>query len=49
MCHAIRANSMMVQDQFDTLDLSDNEVRRLEGFPLLKRLKTVIMNNNRVT
>ena len=38
----------MFQDQFDTMDLSDNEVRRLEGFPLLKRLKTVILNNNRV-
>eukprot|EP00045_Choanoeca_perplexa_P002610 m.25512 g.25512 ORF g.25512 m.25512 type:complete len:245 (-) comp11609_c0_seq1:129-863(-) len=36
-------------DQFDTIDLSDNEVRRLEGFPLLTRLKTVIMNNNRVS
>lgn len=35
-------------DQFDTIDLSDNEVRKLDGFPLLKRLKTVLMNNNRI-
>jgi len=35
-------------DQFDTLDFSDNEIRKLDGFPLLKRLKCVIMNNNRI-
>ncbi|XP_013882642.1 U2 small nuclear ribonucleoprotein A' [Austrofundulus limnaeus] len=35
-------------DQFDTIDLSDNEVRKLDGFPLLRRLKTVLMNNNRI-
>lgn len=35
-------------DQFDTIDFSDNEVRKLDGFPLLKRLKTVLMNNNRI-
>ncbi|XP_031424559.1 U2 small nuclear ribonucleoprotein A' [Clupea harengus] len=35
-------------DQFDTIDFSDNEVRKLDGFPLLKRLKTLIMNNNRI-
>jgi U2 small nuclear ribonucleoprotein A' len=36
-------------DQFDTLELSDNEVRKLDGFPLLKRLKCLILNNNRIT
>ncbi|XP_050969557.1 U2 small nuclear ribonucleoprotein A' [Labeo rohita] len=35
-------------DQFDTIDLSDNEVRKLDGFPLLKRLKTLLLNNNRI-
>ncbi|KAM7406677.1 hypothetical protein PAMP_001039 [Pampus punctatissimus] len=35
-------------DQFDTIDFSDNEVRKLDGFPLLKRLKTLLMNNNRI-
>ncbi|XP_034536741.1 U2 small nuclear ribonucleoprotein A' [Notolabrus celidotus] len=35
-------------DQFDTVDFSDNEVRKLDGFPLLKRLKTLLMNNNRI-
>ncbi|KAG8252589.1 U2 small nuclear ribonucleoprotein A' [Homalodisca vitripennis] len=35
-------------DQFDTLDLSDNDIRKLDGFPLLKRLKCILLNNNRV-
>eukprot|EP00048_Salpingoeca_helianthica_P016046 m.230175 g.230175 ORF g.230175 m.230175 type:complete len:234 (-) comp17943_c0_seq1:31-732(-) len=35
-------------DQFDTIDLSDNDIRKVEGFPLLKRLKTVNLSNNRV-
>ncbi|CAB3366137.1 Hypothetical predicted protein [Cloeon dipterum] len=35
-------------DQFDTIDLSENDVRKLDGFPLLKRLKCLILNNNRI-
>lgn len=35
-------------DQFDTIDFSDNEIRKLDSFPLLKRLKTLLMNNNRI-
>uniref|UniRef100_A0A4W3HPD5 Small nuclear ribonucleoprotein polypeptide A' n=1 Tax=Callorhinchus milii TaxID=7868 RepID=A0A4W3HPD5_CALMI len=35
-------------DQFDTIDFSDNEIRKLDGFPLLKRLKTLLVNNNRL-
>ncbi|MGH0128211.1 UNVERIFIED_CONTAM: hypothetical protein FKN15_044923 [Acipenser sinensis] len=35
-------------DQFDTIDFSDNEIRKLDGFPLLKRLKTLLVSNNRV-
>lgn len=35
-------------DQFDTIDFSDNEIRKLDGFPLLCRLKSVIANNNRI-
>ncbi|KAM9317590.1 U2 small nuclear ribonucleoprotein A' [Pholidichthys leucotaenia] len=35
-------------DQFDTVDFSDNEIRKLDGFPLLRRMKTLLMNNNRI-
>ncbi|CAL5223462.1 g5981 [Coccomyxa viridis] len=37
------------QNQFDSMDLSDNNVIILEGFPKLPRLKTLILNNNRIT
>ncbi|XP_038075352.1 U2 small nuclear ribonucleoprotein A'-like isoform X1 [Patiria miniata] len=35
-------------DQFDTIDFSDNDLRKLEGFPLLRRLKCLLLNNNRI-
>lgn len=35
-------------DQFDTIDMSDNDIRKLDGFPLLKRLKSMFLNNNRI-
>lgn len=35
-------------DQFDCIDLSDNDIKKIEGFPLLKRLRMLLVNNNRV-
>ncbi|CAD5119189.1 DgyrCDS7826 [Dimorphilus gyrociliatus] len=35
-------------DQFDTIDMTDNEVRKLDGFPLLRRLKNLLLGNNRI-
>lgn len=35
-------------DQFDTIDFSDNDIRKLEGFPFLKRIKSLLFNNNRI-
>ncbi|XP_065864023.1 U2 small nuclear ribonucleoprotein A' isoform X2 [Euphorbia lathyris] len=37
------------EDQFDTVDLSDNEIVKLENMPYLTRLGTLIINNNRIT
>ncbi len=37
------------QNQFDAVDLSDNAVVRIEGFPRLPRLKVLYLNNNRVS
>ncbi|KAL3512028.1 hypothetical protein ACH5RR_024745 [Cinchona calisaya] len=37
------------EDQFDTIDLSDNEIVKLENFPYLSRLGTLLLNNNRIT
>uniref|UniRef100_A0A182NHF6 Probable U2 small nuclear ribonucleoprotein A' n=1 Tax=Anopheles dirus TaxID=7168 RepID=A0A182NHF6_9DIPT len=35
-------------DQFDTIDFSDNDIRKLDGFPQLSRLKCLLLNNNRI-
>ncbi|XP_037948662.1 probable U2 small nuclear ribonucleoprotein A' [Teleopsis dalmanni] len=35
-------------DQFDTIDLSDNDLRKLDGMPYLPRLKCLLLNNNRI-
>ncbi|KAI9583697.1 probable U2 small nuclear ribonucleoprotein A' [Glossina fuscipes] len=35
-------------DQFDTIDLSDNDLRKLDGLPFLPRLKCLLLNNNRI-
>ncbi|KAK3730698.1 hypothetical protein RRG08_041478 [Elysia crispata] len=35
-------------DQFDTIDFTDNDIRKLDQFPLLKRLKHILLSNNRV-
>nr|XP_042114197.1 U2 small nuclear ribonucleoprotein A' [Peromyscus maniculatus bairdii]XP_042114198.1 U2 small nuclear ribonucleoprotein A' [Peromyscus maniculatus bairdii] len=35
-------------DKFDAIDFSDNAIRKLDGFPLLRRLKTLLVNNNRM-
>lgn len=35
-------------DQFDTVDFSENDLRKLDGFPYLPRLKCLLLNNNRI-
>ena len=35
-------------DQYDTIDFSDNKIRKLDGFPFMNRVKTLMMNNNRI-
>ncbi|GAB6029040.1 U2 small nuclear ribonucleoprotein [Chamberlinius hualienensis] len=36
-------------NQFDTIDLSDNDIRKLDGFPALGRLSSILLNNNRIS
>eukprot|EP01080_Neovahlkampfia_damariscottae_P008034 gene8034-12500_t len=45
---ALIENLGVTKNQFDTIDLSDNELRRIENFPLMTRLKTLFFNNNRI-
>ncbi|XP_075480246.1 U2 small nuclear ribonucleoprotein A'-like isoform X2 [Primulina tabacum] len=46
---AVIENIGATEDQFDTIDLSDNEIVKLENFPFLSRLGTLLLNNNRIT
>ncbi|XVF16915.1 hypothetical protein REPUB_Repub10bG0072000 [Reevesia pubescens] len=46
---AVIENLGATEDQFDTIDLSDNEIVKLDNFPYLNRLGTIFINNNRVT
>lgn len=46
---AVIENIGATEDQFDTVDLSDNEIVKLENFPNLNRLGTLLINNNRIT
>jgi len=41
-------NLVATEDQFDTLNLCDNELSKLDNFPKLQRLKTLLVCNNRV-
>ena len=36
-------------DQFDSIDFSDNELKELDNFPHLKRIKKLLLNNNRIS
>ncbi|XWS41149.1 hypothetical protein CRYUN_Cryun17cG0055600 [Craigia yunnanensis] len=46
---AVIENMGATEDQFDTIDLSDNEIVKLDNFPYLNRLGTLLINNNRIT
>ncbi|XP_051177006.1 U2 small nuclear ribonucleoprotein A' [Lolium perenne] len=46
---AVIENLGATEDQFDTIDLSDNEIVKLENFPFMNRLGTLLINNNRIT
>ena len=35
-------------NQFDTIDFSDNEIRRLDGFPVLTKIVSLLLNNNKL-
>ena len=35
-------------NQFDTIDFTDNDIRRLDGFPILPKIKSLLFSNNKV-
>ncbi|CAF4066711.1 unnamed protein product [Rotaria magnacalcarata] len=36
-------------NQFDTIDFTNNDIRKLDGFPFLPKLKTMYLANNHIT
>lgn len=46
---AVIENLAATQDQFDSIDLSDNEILKVECMAHLPRLTQLLLNNNRVT
>jgi len=46
---AVIENLGATKDQFDCIDFSDNELGRLENFPVLNRLRTLLLNNNKIS
>jgi len=42
-------NLGVTQDHYELLDLSDNELEDISNFPVLKRLETIIANNNKIS
>jgi U2 small nuclear ribonucleoprotein A' len=54
-CYAATGNKIgaienlgATENQFDCIDMSDNAVVKLEGFPRLSKLKALLLCNNRV-
>eukprot|EP00301_Raphidiophrys_heterophryoidea_P022244 c6448_g1_i2.p1 GENE.c6448_g1_i2~~c6448_g1_i2.p1 ORF type:complete len:244 (+),score=67.67 c6448_g1_i2:322-1053(+) len=37
------------QDQYDVIDLSDNEIRKLDNFPILRRCHTLFISSNQIS
>ena len=37
-----------IRDQYDTIDLTDNEIRKLENFPKMTRLRTLLISSNQI-
>lgn len=42
-------NLIASRDLFDTIDLTDNEIKRLENFPKLLRLSSILIGNNSIS
>lgn len=41
-------NLSVLQDQFDVIDLTDNDIKKIENFPLMRRLDALLLSNNSI-
>lgn len=39
----------VIQDQFDAIDFSDNEIKKVDNFPRYSRLSSILLCNNHVS
>lgn len=42
-------NLAVTRDQYDTIDLTDNDLRKLDNFPSMRRLRTLLASNNQIS
>lgn len=42
-------NLGVLQDQFDSVDLSDNDIKKLDNFPRMNRLTMLLLSNNNIS
>eukprot|EP01033_Poteriospumella_lacustris_P006816 gene6816-4911_t len=42
-------NLSVLQDQYDVVDLSDNDIKKLDNFPPMRRLSAILANNNSIS
>ena len=47
--HGSDSGPLLLQNQFDCIDMSGNNIIRLEGFPKLPRLKMLLCCSNRIS
>lgn len=42
-------NLATLQDQFDVIDFSDNDIKKLDNFPVMNRLNALLLHNNAIS
>lgn len=42
-------NLSLLQDQYDVMDFSDNDIKKLDNFPKMTRLITLLFHNNQIS
>jgi U2 small nuclear ribonucleoprotein A' len=49
LCVCGVTDHVFAQDQYDVIDFSDNDIKKLDNFPLMSRLNALMLSNNAVT
>lgn len=49
LCGWLVFGAQVTQDQFDAIDFSDNEIKKVDNFPRYRRLSSLLLCNNHVS